>query len=44
MTTIRWKAVATCSHSNSEVCKFCDFDGYYAGAYPECPWAVREEA
>lgn len=34
----RWMSVDGCSHSNSQVCKFCDFDRYYAGAYADCPW------
>jgi hypothetical protein len=28
----------TCSHSNDDVCPTCDFDGYYAMTYPDCPW------
>jgi hypothetical protein len=37
----RWRDFLTCSHSNENVCKFCDFDRYYARSYPSCPW--REE-
>jgi hypothetical protein len=44
MTTPIWKTSETCSHSNSQVCPTCDFDRYYATAYPDtCPWAVSAE-
>lgn len=28
----------SCLHENDHVCPTCDFDGYYANAYPGCPW------
>lgn len=27
-----------CSHSNDDVCPTCDFDGYYATTFADCPW------
>ena len=40
--SIRWhKSHETCPHSNENVCPTCDFDGYYAATYPDCPWRVR---
>lgn len=32
----------TCPHFNENVCRTCDFDGYYANTYPECPWNERQ--
>lgn len=28
----------TCSHANADICPTCDFDGYYAATYDDCPW------
>jgi len=45
MTEPTWRTSTTCSHLNSEVCPTCDFDRYYATAYPEtCPWAVSQDS
>jgi hypothetical protein len=36
---IRWhKESRDCPHINEHACPFCDFDGYYANTYPDCPW------
>ena len=31
----------TCPHFNDHVCPTCDFDGYYAATYIDCPWSSR---
>jgi hypothetical protein len=36
---VRWhENVRDCRHYNEHVCPTCDFDGYYAANYPDCPW------
>lgn len=32
-----------CLHKNDHVCPTCDFDGYYARAYPGCPWIDKAD-
>ena len=39
---MRWhKDHTTCTHANDDVCPTCDFDGYYASSYADCPWRGR---
>jgi hypothetical protein len=38
---IRWMPVEKCDHTNERVCEFCDFDGYFARTYADCPWRGR---
>lgn len=33
-----------CAHSNPDICPTCDFDGYYAATYPDCPWRTPEQS
>lgn len=37
--SLRWHVdPRTCPHYNDDVCPTCDFDGYYAATYADCPW------
>ena len=36
---MRWHTDhTTCTHADDDVCPTCDFDGYYASSYGDCPW------
>jgi hypothetical protein len=40
---MRWhESHKTCSHANEDACPTCDFDGYYAANYPDCPWRIPD--
>lgn len=37
-----WLDVNKCDHTNSNVCRLCDFDRHYANTYPSVPWRETE--
>lgn len=42
--SVRWHAdPKSCAHYNDDVCPTCDFDGYYATHYPDCPWGYHSD-